>query len=316
MVRENCLEYLNEILLHWDLSERDSNILDNIGDAIKLGLEEASVRGREVAQIAYLNFRRLSVKRADKIKTNLSTLLQNKLSKAEIHTEEQWSKQLFEDSACHSIIENRMSVVDEQSSSTLLLRSPKPPPHEVAANQIQALVRGVVSRRKSSFLSSQKKMLFSEGYGEHSSTFSGNATFQDVGEENEKLISNFCLKKSCTEESNRWNVKEDSRKKKFGGNGDGINKMLKTSISMDKAIDINSNDIRVKTTTINTLLKLKISRLLSLLHEQMEIADTMEHSELSMFELDGFIEALRGISTREYSMVSNFKTRVENTHKM
>ena len=89
MVRENCLEYLNEIILHWELSEKDSNILDFLGEAIRLGLEEASVRGREIARFFYLNFRRVSAKRAEKIKASLGITLQNKLSKVEMHYEEQ-----------------------------------------------------------------------------------------------------------------------------------------------------------------------------------------------------------------------------------
>ena len=58
MVRENCLEYLNEIILHWDLHEgKDNSILELLEESLKLGLEEASVRGREVSRLAYLNFR-------------------------------------------------------------------------------------------------------------------------------------------------------------------------------------------------------------------------------------------------------------------
>ena len=71
-------------------------------------------------------------------------------------------------------------------------------------------------------------------------------------------------------------------------------------------------EIKMKRMKVSTLLKLKISRIISLLHEQMEIAETIEHHRPDLIELDRFIEALGGISSREHSVASNFKSRIEN----
>lgn len=35
-------EYLNEILIHWDITEKEADV---IADAVKIGLEDAAVRG-------------------------------------------------------------------------------------------------------------------------------------------------------------------------------------------------------------------------------------------------------------------------------
>ena len=58
--RERCLDYINEILVSWDISEKDSDILL---EAIKYGLEDASMRGREISRLAYLNLFQLFPKK-------------------------------------------------------------------------------------------------------------------------------------------------------------------------------------------------------------------------------------------------------------
>jgi DNA invertase Pin-like site-specific DNA recombinase len=66
--------------VNWDLNEKDA---ENIEEAIRLGLEEASVRGREIARMAYLNFKELFPKRSEKMKAQLPAPLRTKLNKAE-----------------------------------------------------------------------------------------------------------------------------------------------------------------------------------------------------------------------------------------
>ena len=39
-------EYLNEILIHWDITEKEAEV---IADAIKIGLEDAAVRGNHIS---------------------------------------------------------------------------------------------------------------------------------------------------------------------------------------------------------------------------------------------------------------------------
>ena len=80
LVREHCLEYLNEILIHWDVNEKDAEM---IAEAIRVGLEDPAVRAREVARMAYLNMHLLFPKKTEKIKNSVSVPLQQRLLKAE-----------------------------------------------------------------------------------------------------------------------------------------------------------------------------------------------------------------------------------------
>lgn len=74
-------EYINEILVHWDLQDKD---IDPIAEAIKIGLEDASVRGREIARLAYLNLFQSFPRKTDKLKAGLSSAsLRAKLAKQE-----------------------------------------------------------------------------------------------------------------------------------------------------------------------------------------------------------------------------------------
>jgi trimeric autotransporter adhesin len=66
--------------MHWDLTEKD---LDCFVEAIKLGLEDASVRAREVARGAYMNMFNLYPEKAEKIKSMLPKAHQLKLARTE-----------------------------------------------------------------------------------------------------------------------------------------------------------------------------------------------------------------------------------------
>lgn len=165
MVRENCIEYVNEVLLQWDLQDKD---MDPIEEAVKMGLEEASVRGREVARLAYLNLRDLSPKRAERIKLRLSTALQAKLTKAEtdhdrtveaaeptvavtLTTTLPTLSSVSTEDAIEAIPSSPKALLPRERMSSIRkpLRSPKPDVTATAVTSIQALVRGAMTRRKS-----------------------------------------------------------------------------------------------------------------------------------------------------------------------
>ncbi len=80
-VRERCLDYINDILLTWDVSEKEA---DSLVDSIKNGLEDASVKAREISRLVYLNLFQVFPKKADKIKSQVSPALRARLAKAEI----------------------------------------------------------------------------------------------------------------------------------------------------------------------------------------------------------------------------------------
>lgn len=79
-VRERCLEYINEILVTWSITDKEA---DALSDAIKAGLEDASVRGREIARLAYLNMFQLFPKKTERIKSLLAPQVRSRLVKAE-----------------------------------------------------------------------------------------------------------------------------------------------------------------------------------------------------------------------------------------
>eukprot|EP00428_Durinskia_dybowskii_P062261 CAMPEP_0170367926 /NCGR_PEP_ID=MMETSP0117_2-20130122/7183_1 /TAXON_ID=400756 /ORGANISM="Durinskia baltica, Strain CSIRO CS-38" /LENGTH=788 /DNA_ID=CAMNT_0010622557 /DNA_START=256 /DNA_END=2622 /DNA_ORIENTATION=+ len=80
VVRERCLDYINLILVHWDITEKEQ---DFFVDAIKIGLEDAAVRAREIARSAYLNMFNLYPDKAEKIKSLLPRAYQLKLTRTE-----------------------------------------------------------------------------------------------------------------------------------------------------------------------------------------------------------------------------------------
>ena len=67
--RERCMDYVNEILVSWDITEKDA---DALIEAIRIGLEDAAVRGREIARLAYLNMFQLYPKKTEKLKASMN----------------------------------------------------------------------------------------------------------------------------------------------------------------------------------------------------------------------------------------------------
>jgi hypothetical protein len=75
------------MLLCWDIQEKEGELFH---EAIRAGLSDASVRGRELARLSYLNFRELFPKKAERLKNELQNLgLKTRLEKEEeIHDQE------------------------------------------------------------------------------------------------------------------------------------------------------------------------------------------------------------------------------------
>jgi hypothetical protein len=80
LVRERCLDYLNEMLGSWEITDREADV---VADAVKLGLEDASVRARELGRSAYLALFTKFPKKTEKIKLTLTTTLRSRLTRAE-----------------------------------------------------------------------------------------------------------------------------------------------------------------------------------------------------------------------------------------
>ena len=66
--------------MHWDMTDKE---LDFFVEAIKLGLEDAAVRAREIARSAYMNMFNLYPEKAEKIKSMLPKSYQLKLTRSE-----------------------------------------------------------------------------------------------------------------------------------------------------------------------------------------------------------------------------------------
>jgi len=45
-VRERILQYMNDILVHWDVSDKEADV---IAESIQIGLEDASITAREIS---------------------------------------------------------------------------------------------------------------------------------------------------------------------------------------------------------------------------------------------------------------------------
>ena len=75
------------MLLCWDINDKEAELFQ---EAIRIGLSDASVRGRELARLSYLNFRELFPKKAERLKSELQNLgLKTRLEKEEeIHDQE------------------------------------------------------------------------------------------------------------------------------------------------------------------------------------------------------------------------------------
>ena len=67
-------------MIHWDISDKEA---DTIAEVIRIGLEDAAVRSREIAKMAYLNLKLIYPKKSEKIKSIVHINLKKRLIKAE-----------------------------------------------------------------------------------------------------------------------------------------------------------------------------------------------------------------------------------------
>jgi hypothetical protein len=167
-VREHCFEYINEILLTWNITENEA---DRLCDTIAKGLEDASVRAREISRLAYLNLFQLHPKKSEKVKANINPSLRNRLIKAEndyVISQKIKEKEFVEE------IKNPIAVVEEgrvtrsrnnsqsipiinevkelsleETPKIISLRARRQSYDEVAATSIQAILRGNLYRKMS-----------------------------------------------------------------------------------------------------------------------------------------------------------------------
>lgn len=204
-VRERCLDYINDILLTWDVSEKEA---DSLLDSIKNGLEDASVKAREISRLVYLNLFQVFPKKAEKIKSQVSPALRSRLAKAEIEhlkhgamvvaanevtpreivtiesvpetidtasvvdtyasTDSIADNTIPNDSSVGEVDASNVSVLDGVSitpSRKVPLRVRRQSLEDGAVTSIQAIIRGKLSRRQSISNNSGKESPESVGTG-------------------------------------------------------------------------------------------------------------------------------------------------------
>ena len=146
IVRERCIEYINEILLHWEIADKEADIMI---ETIKFGLQDASVRVREIARLAYLNLYNIYPSKTERIKSNLPANLRDRLSNAELSMKAE-SK---EDGTTDESIELSEGLPMTPSlPNGKGLRSKRQSFEENAVTSIQAIIRGNLARRQSTAL--------------------------------------------------------------------------------------------------------------------------------------------------------------------
>jgi hypothetical protein len=150
--------YLNTILSCWDLVDKEG---DQIDDIIRLGLEDASMKGRELAREAFISFRHIFPEKAERLKASLSSSVLSRVVKAEVKYENkkriQQATQLQkeEDLRISSQLTTSpipRSASDEDydnilSKSTPSGRKPEGDQDNNAVSSIQALIRGNMTKR-------------------------------------------------------------------------------------------------------------------------------------------------------------------------
>ncbi|CAE7542076.1 unnamed protein product, partial [Symbiodinium microadriaticum] len=130
------------MLLCWDIQEKEA---ESFQDAIRIGLEDASVRCRELARFAYLNFRDLFPRRADRIKADISNpSLSARLEKEEeIHDQEKESGEYLNGFSHPIAASEEVDAILQESRAI----NPKSKSHRTASDEadaiseIQALIR-------------------------------------------------------------------------------------------------------------------------------------------------------------------------------
>lgn len=80
LYRERCIDYINEIIVSWDITDKDAEMLN---EAIRYGVEDASVRCREISRLAYLNMFQMYPQKTEAMKMTLSKNVQKRLNSEE-----------------------------------------------------------------------------------------------------------------------------------------------------------------------------------------------------------------------------------------
>ena len=128
--------------MHWDLQDRE---IDAVAEAIAVGLEDASVRGREIARLSYLNLFTSFPRKTEKLKAGLSSAaLKTKLSKQEEqHTFLLKQQELAAAAATAAsasavlLAERDLDVSEEQHEWVAQAHSPESEPNSQTSSPLQ-----------------------------------------------------------------------------------------------------------------------------------------------------------------------------------
>jgi hypothetical protein len=146
--REKCLVYLNTILTYWDLVDKEG---DQIDDIVRLGLADASMKGRELAREAFISFRNIFPEKAERLKASLSASVLSRVVKAETKYDNRKKISLMQKEKEASQMIPR-SASDEDldiimSNNTHSARKQEDRGQDNAINSIQALIHGNSQRK-------------------------------------------------------------------------------------------------------------------------------------------------------------------------
>jgi len=330
-VRERCIDYINLMMEHWDLTEKDGDL---ILDAIRTGLEDASVRSRENARYGYLRFRMIYPRRAEKLKASVPNALRGRLLKMEEAQDKTQGE--YEDLGKN----RRMSHVDE------------------AVTSIQALMRGALTRRYSAagpYLDEENMMNSSNG-----SPRNGSSTKTDLYHQsnslqyhnNEEAPTDIRLglraiigdaKRSpviygtvrfvgLTHFSHGYWVGLELESR-IGKNDGSVQGQKYFSCKTDYGIFVRPNQVKILNGTHTSIiepsfdatkalgyLKVKLSHALDLLNQQLEIAEQLDDavSRKSINENDeelcDLFEEARNLNLRETQLCSDFQTEIDKLY--
>ena len=149
-LREKCIEYVSLILGSWELTDRQ---VDLLVEAIKIGLQDAGGRTREIAKIAYINLFQNYPKKAERLRIQLPGTVQGRLDKAEAeHLEYLRALKLGEQKELEAREASERILVSRNHRLSVHLR--RKSVSEEAVTLIQAAARGSIIRRHSVLTSS------------------------------------------------------------------------------------------------------------------------------------------------------------------
>lgn len=144
------------MLLNWELTEKE---LEPICESIKIGLEDASPKAREMARNAFSNLLKINLKKAEKIKSELPKLLASKLpSSDDSSAKNEFSSSTELDSSLNKLSKSaslESSVLQTPKSSNKLQKASTLdsnldlPREDLATKSAQSSVKNAINRRRS-----------------------------------------------------------------------------------------------------------------------------------------------------------------------